>query len=255
MTNKKFGVREVCNVQFTRLSGKGPDSFNIDTAKMTTLEGASTTVYAQGGWGNSRLMAWEGEKTLTFTLEDALITTDAFWALTGSTKTIDGAGRAVYTVKTTSFAGIYAIVATTLFRDDDGNDHAATISIPKAKLQSNLSLSMAPTGDPSSFTYTFDALAGNDDVLFTLTIDDDNYDASTTTTTVLLNNVVYTTKSETPSLAVSSDGAITLTSSSPTISATVTVGATQNLTNLTAMLGRGESVDLKPGSVSNWHII
>ena len=32
----------------------------IDTAKTSTLEGAATTVYAQGGRGNTRLIAWEG---------------------------------------------------------------------------------------------------------------------------------------------------------------------------------------------------
>lgn len=253
MTNKKFGVREVCNVVLTKLSGTGPNRFEIDTAKMSTLEGAATTVYAQGGWGNSRLMAWEGEKTLTFTLEDALITVDAFHALTGAIKTTDANGKIVYTTKTTSFAGIYSLVATTLFRDDEGNDHVATITIPKAKLQSSLSLSMAPSGDPSSFTYTFDALAADDDTLFSLTIDDDNYNDSTSVTTVVIDNKVYTTTSTTPELAVSSTGAITLTGT--TIDAKQTVAATSNLTNLVSLIGRGEKTDLKAGSVSNWYII
>ena len=31
----------------------------IDTAKTSSLEGAATTVYAQGGKGNPRLIAWE----------------------------------------------------------------------------------------------------------------------------------------------------------------------------------------------------
>ena len=100
----KFGIREVCNVDFAKISGIGPTNFRIDTAKMTTLEGAASTVYAQGGWGNSRLMAWEGEKTVTFTIEDALISLDAFQALTGADKTEDANGRTVYTTKTTSFA-------------------------------------------------------------------------------------------------------------------------------------------------------
>jgi hypothetical protein len=34
----------------------------IDSAKTSTLEGAATTVYAQGGQGNSRLITWEGER-------------------------------------------------------------------------------------------------------------------------------------------------------------------------------------------------
>ena len=48
------------------------------------MEGAATTVYAQGGRGNSRLMAWEGERTVTFTMEDALISPIGFSILSGA---------------------------------------------------------------------------------------------------------------------------------------------------------------------------
>ena len=173
----KFGIREVADMTFTKLSGVGPAQFIINSAKTSTLEGSSTTVYAQGGQGNSRLMAWEGEKTLTFTVEDALITMESFYALTGAEVT-DTENGIKFTTKTTSFAGYYSIHAHTLFRDENGNDHAAYIDIPRAKLQSNISLAMAPSGDPSTFTFTFDAFPGNTeqtkDVLFTLEICDEN---------------------------------------------------------------------------------
>jgi hypothetical protein len=48
------------------------------------MEGAATTVYAQGGRGNSRLAAWEGERTVTFTMEDALISPAGFMILSGA---------------------------------------------------------------------------------------------------------------------------------------------------------------------------
>lgn len=48
------------------------------------MEGAATTVYAQGGRGNSRLVAWEGERTVTFTMEDALISPAGFMILSGA---------------------------------------------------------------------------------------------------------------------------------------------------------------------------
>jgi hypothetical protein len=48
------------------------------------LEGAATTVYAQGGAGNPRLVAWEGERTITFTMEDALISPEGFMILSGA---------------------------------------------------------------------------------------------------------------------------------------------------------------------------
>lgn len=65
----KFGVREICDVV---LKAKGAQKIGnkvfykhepviyFDTLKTSGLEGAATTAYAQGGRGNSRLIAWEG---------------------------------------------------------------------------------------------------------------------------------------------------------------------------------------------------
>ena len=89
----KFGVREICDVVFkakadTRIGTqefkKGQPVLYIDSAKTSTIEGAATTVYAQGGKGNTRLIAWEGEKTLTFTVEDALLSPIGFSILSGA---------------------------------------------------------------------------------------------------------------------------------------------------------------------------
>lgn len=89
----KFGVREIANVVFKAKNlqkigpytfAKGQPVFYMDTAKTSTLEGAATTVYATGGRGNTRLIAWEGEKTLTFTVEDALLSPVSFAMLSGA---------------------------------------------------------------------------------------------------------------------------------------------------------------------------
>lgn len=89
----KFGVREICDVVFkakaeTKIGSttfkKGQPVLYIDTAKTSTVEGAATTVYATGGKGNTRLIAWEGEKTLTFTVEDALLSPIGFSILSGA---------------------------------------------------------------------------------------------------------------------------------------------------------------------------
>ena len=89
----KFGIREVTDITFkakssvyigSRLFVPGQTVLAIDSAKTSTLEGAATTVYATGGRGNTRLIAWEGEKTLTFTLEDALISPMGISILTGA---------------------------------------------------------------------------------------------------------------------------------------------------------------------------
>lgn len=89
----KFGVREICDVVLrakaaqkigNKVFYKNEPVLYFDSLKTSTLEGAATTVYAQGGRGNSRLIAWEGERTVTFTMEDALISPMGFSVLTGA---------------------------------------------------------------------------------------------------------------------------------------------------------------------------
>lgn len=285
----KFGVREICDVTFkTTAAGQkvgktvfekaGMPAFSIDTAKTSSLEQATTTVYAQGGKGYNRLIAWEGEKTMTFTVEDALISPMGLAVLSGAglidatdtklshvhiTKdvvlddngvgtitladlqeetgladatsfnvcksaavpvyatVIDGSGAGIefipkeltiggtdsttikeavvvsaenavtFTVDSTlvatyknktvkldfylimasgvteveikpnDFGGYFYVEAQTLYRrEDTGLDMAAEIIIPKVKVQSGFTFSMAASGDPSTFTFTMDAFPG-----------------------------------------------------------------------------------------------
>ena len=275
----KFGIRECANLVFRAKQETkiGTETFHIgqpvlyiDTATTSSLEQASTTVYAQGGRGNARLLAWEGDKTLTFTVEDALLSPIGFSILSGaglfkqgdganSTKegdskdlvhfhvsglaTADGDGvidvtdlvqqfgseavicdddapifvmaveadgsvrGTVYTGATVTntaasgstaakntitvstlenenvmvdfyvdlpgaqvweaditadtFAGYYYVEADTLFRDQaTGKDMPANLTFPNVKIQSNFTISMAGTGDPSTFTFTMDAFPG-----------------------------------------------------------------------------------------------
>lgn len=89
----KYGVREIANVTFkakadtnigTATFKKGQPVLYMDSATTSTLEGAATSVYAQGGRGNTRLVTWEGEKTLTFNVTDALISPISFAMLSGA---------------------------------------------------------------------------------------------------------------------------------------------------------------------------
>ena len=89
----KFGIRECCDVVFrakapmkvgNKIFYKGEPVIYFDSLKTSTLEGAATTVYAQGGRGNARLMSWDGERTVTFTMEDALISPEGLAILTGA---------------------------------------------------------------------------------------------------------------------------------------------------------------------------
>lgn len=89
----KFGSREVANVVFraknkmtlgSRTFYKDEPVLYFDTLKTSGLEGAATSVYAQGGWGNPRLIAWEGDKTLTLTMQDALLSPEGLAILSGA---------------------------------------------------------------------------------------------------------------------------------------------------------------------------
>lgn len=271
----KFGVREICDVVLKRKAGgwfgklyldKDMPVLYFDTLKTSSLEGQATTVYAQGGKGNPRLVAWEGDRVVTFTMEDALISPESFSILSGagfmdadqdnkiyvhttqqvevkdgkitlskqpSTRgdmyimlmtesgSIDASklpmliptgnvvaemtvadvlaawaeaynaderhvelglptqaaptvnnGDVLYVdyyveaekgvkqidIEAGKFGGSYYLEASTLFRDQaTGNDYPAEFIIPNCKVQSNFTFTMAPTGDPSTFTFTMDA--------------------------------------------------------------------------------------------------
>lgn len=253
----KFGIREICDVVFkAKTSGRlgtmdyvpGQPVLYIDSAKTSTVEGTATTVYATGGKGNSRLIAWEGERTLTFTVEDALLSPIGFAILSGAGlmdategnpiyvhvssmthvgkegklnlvdagilktgETIDGdspifvmqmrdgsmvgklevgdvddgateltitgltdasdifvdlyverkSSAQELTIDMENFAGYYYVEASTLFRrQSTGEDLPAELIFPNVKVQSNFTFSMASTGDPSTFTFTMDAMPG-----------------------------------------------------------------------------------------------
>lgn len=89
----RFGVREICDVAFRAKSKmtlggrtfyKNEPVIYFDSLKTSSLEGTSTTVYATGSRGNTRLIAWEGERTLTFNMEDALISPESLAILSGA---------------------------------------------------------------------------------------------------------------------------------------------------------------------------
>lgn len=101
----KFGVREICDVVLKAKAAQkignkifyaGEPVCYFDTLKTSSMEGAATTVYAQGGRGNARLVAWEGERTVTFTMEDALISPEGFMILSGAGLVEASEGKPIY---------------------------------------------------------------------------------------------------------------------------------------------------------------
>ena len=133
----KYGVREICDVVLKRKSAgffgrlyldKDMPVLYFDTLKTSSLEGAAETVYAQGGRGNPRLVAWEGDRTLTFTMEDALISPESFNILSGAGFMDASADHKVY-IHHTEEVQIKAVV----FNEETGKiDRVATQQAEKA---------------------------------------------------------------------------------------------------------------------------
>ena len=118
----KFGVREICDVVLkakanqkvgNKIFYKNEPVIYFDTLKTSSMEGAATTVYAQGGRGNSRLMAWEGERTVTFTMEDALISPAGFMILSGAGLVEAEAGKSIM-VHTTEQVKVNSVAGSTV---------------------------------------------------------------------------------------------------------------------------------------------
>ena len=173
----KYGIREICDVVFkaktkvqlgnTTFEAGAPVIY-FDTLKTSSMEGAATTVYAQGGKGNARLMAWEGERTVTFTMEDALISELGLSVLTGAglveptvTKPLKihstarfgkGDSYIVYETVDTTESDVYAIGI-------DVNDNIVTTEKGFAKTTA------AASGKKAFTTFTApEGFAGNDKI-------------------------------------------------------------------------------------------
>jgi hypothetical protein len=82
--------------------------------------------------------------------QGSVVYVDYYVEATSGAKQID--------IEASKFGGSYYLEASTLFRDQaTGEDYPAEFVIPNCKVQSNFTFTMAPTGDPSTFTFTMDA--------------------------------------------------------------------------------------------------
>ena len=89
----KWAIREAIDVYFKaksvfQLGAKtfraGEPVLIFDTVKTSTLEVAAEVSYVTGGRGNARLLSYEGDKTLTFNFEDALLSNEGLAILSGA---------------------------------------------------------------------------------------------------------------------------------------------------------------------------
>lgn len=79
----RFGSREVCDIVIKDVKTQKPLVY-LESMTMNSLSVETTTVYARGGRGFSKLIGWDGEKELRFENTDALISPESFALLTGT---------------------------------------------------------------------------------------------------------------------------------------------------------------------------
>ncbi len=91
----KWAIREAVDVYFkaksvfklgARTIRAGEPVLIFDTVKTSTLEVAAEVSYVTGGRGNARLLSYEGDKTLSFNFEDALLSNEGLAILSGAKK-------------------------------------------------------------------------------------------------------------------------------------------------------------------------
>ena len=209
----KFGVRQCANIVFrakqetkigTSTFHVGQPVLYIDTATTSSMEQASTSVYAQGGRGNARLIAWEGDKTLTFTVTDALISPVSLSMLSGA-GLIKESGQKVH---------VHATTATTMIIEGTGGAAKGIIDLTDA-LRDFGEISTTKTGDDGGIIVD----AGVDAPLFIIKTEDDgsitgdlitaNETAGITYEVTAANDVVTKAFLEVNSPKLNNDSAIT----------------------------------------------
>ena len=165
--NKKFGIKEVADVGFYKvgtvnvtddgaISATAAPILTFDTLKVSTLEMTAEQAEARGGKGNPPLIIWDYGREVNVTLEDAVLSMGCLEAMFG-----DVGGDNVITISANKFPGVYAVVGQTYARDVDGVDHLFTFYIPKAKIQSENTITMEAEGDPTVFNMSLRVLRGD----------------------------------------------------------------------------------------------
>lgn len=82
MTNPNMTNREVCDLIFVDYSTKKP-FLNLDFANVTTTELTGESVFAYGGKGHPKRMAFSGERGGTLTIETQIQTVKLWQMITG----------------------------------------------------------------------------------------------------------------------------------------------------------------------------
>lgn len=166
-----FGIKEVADVAFydvgaVKMNDDGSfvatsePLFILDTLKVSTIENTAEQTDAKGGKGNAPLITWDYGREITITLQDAVLSEKTLSLMfEGNAKASDK----VITISANTYPGIYTVVGSTFARNvKDGMDHLFTWYVPKAKVNSEVTLTMEAEGDPTVFDMNLRVLRDED---------------------------------------------------------------------------------------------
>ena len=182
-----FGIKEVADVGFYEVGTVTVDSatgavtagtplFVLDTLKVSTIENTAEQADAKGGKGNAPLIIWDYGREITITLQDAVLTQETL-SMMFEGNAADSSNEIVISANT--FPGTYAVVGKTFARDINGKDSLFTWYVPKAKVNSEVTLTMEAEGDPTVFDMNLRVLRDSDGTMVKL-IRDTSVNAETT---------------------------------------------------------------------------
>lgn len=156
-----FGIKEVSDVAFYKegdiIESEGvlmlKDSsvkplFILDTLKVSNIENTAEQTDAKGGKGNAPLLTWDYGREITISLQDAVLSEKTLALM------FEGdAGQAsnVIEINANKYPGVYTVVGKTFAREIGKGDSLFTWYVPRAKVNSEVTLTMEAEGDPTVF--------------------------------------------------------------------------------------------------------
>ena len=189
-----FGIKEVSDVAFYEegkvtekdgvLTATAEPLFILDTLKVSNIENTAEQSDAKGGKGNAPLITWDYGREITISLQDAVLSEKTLSMMFENN--VAGADN-VIEINARKYPGVYTVVGKTFARDMSGKDTLFTWFVPKAKVNSEVTLTMEAEGDPTVFDMNLKVLRTSDGTMVKLIRDKtgttytsaDNYDVAT----------------------------------------------------------------------------
>ena len=183
-----FGIKEVADVAFYEVGKVSVNEqgqvtatdnplFILDTLKVSTIENTAEQADAKGGKGNAPLIIWDYGREITISLQDAVLSEKTLSLMFEGNA---AANDKVINISANTFPGTYAIVGKTFARNvSDGKDHLFTWYVPKAKVNSEVTLTMEAEGDPTVFDMNLRVLRDTDGTMVKLIRDESAMDVNT----------------------------------------------------------------------------